>query len=221
MTNSEFKQVQFIGKRNLPLLMIALFAGAQGAGGGKAGDKKDDAKGDTAKMTAVAPAPEPTSDKLTEIRGRMADAFSKLQGTKFGTPEQKDASLELFKIENEEKAEIANIKKAEADAKVQEARNARIALLDNYDAATGDAKVTAREALINALIPNSASLAKKSGETGGEAKGGSKTEEIFKLMDAGATYESLTAAGYADGTIRSAAWKGGYKKGDGGTYVKS
>ena len=167
-------------------------------------------------------APEPTSAKLTEIRGKQSEAFAKLQGTKYQSDEYKAAKKELWQLDNDEAAEIANIKKAEADAKIAEARNARIKLVDDYDKATGDAKVAAREILVNELLARFAtsSPAKKSGDGTAKVAGGSKTEEIFKLMDGGATYDSLIAAGYADGTIRSAAWKGGYKKGAGGTYVK-
>lgn len=174
---------------------------------------------EAAKVAATVP--EPTSAKLTEIRAKQDEIFQqlKLQNDR-KSQDYKDLKLQDFKLDNEEKAEIANIKKAESDAKVAEARNARIALVDNYDKATGDAKVAAREILVNELLARYAtsSPAKKDGSVKGT--GGNKTNEIFALMDSGATYDSLIAAGYADGTIRSAAWKGQYKKGAGGTYVK-
>jgi hypothetical protein len=213
MTN--LQNLQLVGKRNLPLIMVA-FAGAQGAGSGKKADTKP-----ADKATEPVPTPEPTSAKLTEIRAKQAEVFATLQGLKFGTPEQKDASLQLFKLENEEKAEIANIKKAENDAKLQAARNERLKLIDDYDSATGDAKVAAREKLANELLARYATSSPAKRAAGGNGGGGNKTTEIFALMDGGSTYDDLIAAGYADGTIRSAAWKGGYKKGEGGKYVKS
>lgn len=58
-------------------------------------------------------------------------------------------------------------------------------------------------------------------QTGASTNGSkSKTDELFELMDAGKTYDELIASGYADGTIRSAAWKGSYGKNSDGSYTK-
>jgi len=182
-------------------------------------NEKKPATTEAANQTAQT-APELTSAKLVEIQGKTAEAFAKLQGTKYNSPEYKDAKLELFKLDNEEKAEIANIKRAEQDAKVAEARNARIALVDNYDKATGDAKVAAREILVNELLArfSASSPAKKSG---GEKSSGGKTksETIADMMAAGNTYDEMIAAGMGDGTIRTVAGNLKYRKNADGTYT--
>lgn len=101
----------------------------------------------------VTPPPAPaevTSPKLLEIRAAMDAIFAKQDAFTKDTPrkDKLDANLELFKLTNDEKAEQANIKKAEADAKIAEARNARVKMLDDLLSA-----YTASQAAIGSGMP--------------------------------------------------------------------
>lgn len=90
-----------------------------------------------ATASPAVPAAEVTSPKLVEIRTAMDAIFDKQATFTKETPraDKVAANVELFKLGNDEKAEIANIKKAENDAKIAEARNARVKMLDDLLAA--------------------------------------------------------------------------------------
>lgn len=194
--------------------------------------------------TASAAPVELTSDKLTALKAEYSAAWQKvISCTDPFAPETKDAKLALYKIENEMKAEQAGLQKAANDAKIAEARNQRIALntaqLDAHTAllavkadkkakpedvtAAENAFNTAKEAVENELLAKFAGSKPAKVTSDGSAKtsgGSSKTDEIFALFDSGKTYDEIISAGYADGTIRSAAWKGHYGKNSDGTYSK-
>lgn len=93
---------------------------------------KGDATAEEAKPApAHAPAPEPTSEKLTELKSKKKELYEKEVKAEYDSKEWLDLRLEGFKISEQIKAEIANIKKAESEAELQVKRNERIALLDN------------------------------------------------------------------------------------------
>lgn len=81
-----------------------------------------------------APAPEPTSEKLTDIRAKI-DAALNTDQSKFTRDQKLAINMQIFELGQDEKTEIANIKKAENEAKIQEARNAKIKMIDDLLAA--------------------------------------------------------------------------------------
>ncbi len=121
------------------------------------------------------------SAKVVELQSAAAEAFKALSGKTYGTPEFNDAKLALYKAEKLVEAQIADEKKAEAEQKIADLRNERIALRTNYRdailAGSGknatqeqkDAILAAETALDNALLPNHKSPAKtaEGGQTGG------------------------------------------------------
>lgn len=99
----------------------------------------NDAKVNATAAPAATPetAPEPTSEKLTEIRAKMDSLFAS-QKTITDRKLLLESNLEIYKLTQDEKTEIANIKKTESELKQQEAKNARIAMVDNLLAAHTD-----------------------------------------------------------------------------------
>jgi hypothetical protein len=149
--------------------------------------------------------------------------------------EMDTATLTMLKIKS---AINAFKSKAESEAKlakVAELRNAEVKHIDDLIAAAhehaiakkddkqaaADKLTELREAHINKALAKfvAPKALKVAGDGTAKVAGGNKTNEVFALFDAGKTYDEILAAGYADGTIRSAAWKGGYKKSN-GAYVK-
>lgn len=165
---------------------------------------------DTAAQPAAAepaePAkPEPTSDALTEIRANI-DALLASFSTLTDRKALLDANMQLFKLNESERAELAEIHKAEQLAKLAEARNLRVAFKNDFEAALRtelaymyetynqsdksqpfmdemnaktDATKAAGEKLVNELLTRfSASTPSKSVATGktGESKNASKSE---------------------------------------------
>lgn len=120
----------------------------------------------------------------------LAAAWQKLT---YGTPEYNDAKLALFKAEKLVDAKLSADKKAVAEQKEAEARQARIQLRTTYGAAIlaanakgagqaeKDALTAAEVALDNALLPNhkSPSAPKSEGSTGTR---GNVSAEIRSLI---------------------------------------
>ena len=111
------------------------------------------------------------SENLTKLKADKKTAFDvlrKIEDT--DSQEWLDAQMEVYKIGKQIEAEIANLKKAEADAILAEKRNERVKLLDNYDSAVlalsnlpknataeaknaaGDAVKNSREIIVNELL---------------------------------------------------------------------
>jgi len=165
----------------------------------------------------------------------MLNLATEIQKSGARSPESIALKLEGFRVDKLITGEIAEAAKAERDAKIAEARNERVKFVTNYKAAviahhiaktaeakqqTSDELAKHEEVLTNELLakhPVSTPSVKKDGT----AQKGNKTNEVFALFDAGQTYGQILSAGYADGTIRSAAWKGGYKKTAAGGYSKN
>lgn len=79
--------------------------------------------------TVVTPKPEVTSEQLLKIRADIdaaLDAQSKLTDRKA----RLDANIEIYKLQNLEKAEMANIARAENEKVVIEKRNERLKIAD-------------------------------------------------------------------------------------------
>lgn len=139
---------------------------------------------------AAAAAPKAESAKVLDLRKNAGLLFTALAATVYGTPEHNAAKMELYKAEKLIEAQIAEERKAEAEQKAAEARNARIALRQNYGTALlaanakgatqadKDALAAAELALDNALLPNHKSPAKTAEGTGGGGTKGATSEAI-------------------------------------------
>lgn len=184
-------------------------------------------------------APEPTSEKLTEIRGKMGTAWAEV--LKFPDPmskESKDARMAYFQLEQDEKAEIAGINKAANDAKLAEARSERLKLNSDMLAAyaillqlpktaTEVDKTAAKESFDKAKeIVDNELLAKyatsrpaRSTATTAAADGQTVTaksadrQEIVALYLQGKTHKDIEAAGFKRSTVWHAI--NDYKKANG------
>ncbi len=171
--------------------------------------------------TATVPAePVYTSEKLTALMAEGEKLAAEFQGKKYGTTEYNTAKLALLKHDKAIDEEINSIKKAIAEQKLAEQRQARIALADNFKIAvlantgkqanetTAAAEKDAYDALCNALLPsNKPAVAPKEGA--GER--GKTTSEIYDLlktridggMEPGAAVKEVIALGYSRGTVGS------------------
>lgn len=172
-----------------------------------------------------APAPL-TSEKLTELEAAHAAAWAVMITMKDPkAQETKDAKLAVWKIEGEIKAEEARLNKEAQDAKLTEARNARLSLnqnqLDAYAAllaVKADKKATpeqvqtaqtafdtAKEAVDNELLAKyaSSSPAKKSSstDTGTTSEKSANKAAILELARAGKTKKEIEDAGYKRSTV--------------------
>jgi len=96
--------------------------------------------------TAVAPAPAPTSEKLTALQAEKKTLVAAMLACTPDTPEMEAAMEAVYKQNGLIKAEIGEIKKAEHAVKVAEARNAKLALIANYDAARDALKALPKSA---------------------------------------------------------------------------
>lgn len=185
--------------------------------------KKTDAT--PAKVVAIV---EPQSELLTKLKSDKKAAWAEMR--KFedpDAPEAVEAKLAVYKIDQDIKAEIASLRKIEADAKIAEQRNARVALVDNYDAAVlaltnakkddkpaaQDEVNTAREVIVNELLaryatskPATGGTATTSGTKGATSKA---IVELYIANKAGGMNDTenkkaIEAAGYSRGTTGAA-----------------
>lgn len=176
-----------------------------------------------------APAAPPTVDELrSAYKSAAQHAFDIAMDDTKTDDEKMAATMASYKAQKAVNDRLASEKaeklKAEQTAKLAEAR-AHVCQLLGID----DAKLTAiiaddvARTSVQTVFGNKPVQAKPE-QTGKslvrESGGTSKTDEVYGLFDAGNTYDAIIAAGYADGTIRSAAWKGQYKKNADGTYTK-
>lgn len=182
---------------------------------------------DKTQTVALATKPEPTSEKLTAIRAEITKLEDiQITWTK-ATPrdERLKLNLELFKLGNDEKAEIANIEKAEREAKAMEARNAKISMIDELlaahvanNTAIGDKKMSIedknavnnkfhklRETVVNAVL-GSKPIAAVSGDKPAGTKGATG-QEIVDL------YDKYRAEGKTDKEARDAIKAAGHSRG--------
>ena len=83
----------------------------------------------------VVEAPAPTSEKLTEIDARIDGLYADLTANIADRTKAQEINMAIFKATQERTAELAAIKKHEADLKLQELRNQRVALVDELLAA--------------------------------------------------------------------------------------
>jgi len=176
---------------------------------------------------APAPAPEPTSEKLTALQKEAGDLWAAFGKTKYGTKEHNDAKKAMLLKEKEIDAEISDIRKKEAEAKIAELRSARIALRTNYKVAvlanagknanadTAAAEQAAETELDNMLLPAAGKPATTSATTTGEkGKTGQEIYDHLKTridggMDASDAVKEVIALGYSRGTVgsvRTANW---------------
>lgn len=75
----------------------------------------------------IAPVPEPTSAKLVELQSLKIAAQKLLTKTEVGTEDFDKSVLAITQIGDEIKKELANIKRLEAELKLADERNARVA----------------------------------------------------------------------------------------------
>jgi len=192
----------------------------------------------TESTTTAAPAKELTSEKLVQLKAQFAEAWAKMAGISDPfSKEAKDAKLETWKIEGEMKAELANLQKAENEARIAEQRNERLKLNQNQLdahaallALKGDKKATAeqiaeaqtafdtaKEAVDNELLAKyagSKSAAKVADGTAKEAgEKGKDRAAIIELYLAGKEQKEIIEAGYARSTVWHAI--NDYKKANG------
>lgn len=186
----------------------------------------------TAKVVTL-PEPEPTSPKLVEIRAAIDSKLSTDQ-SKLDRAGKLALNLEIFGLTNDEKTEIANIKKATAEAKSAEARNAKIKVADDYAAAAianhiaqNDKKLSLddknaandtfhklRETVINAIL-GSRPTATKDG-TATEKSTGTKGETGKKIVEA---FLANRATGMTDTENVKAIIASGFSRGTTGAVV--
>lgn len=178
-------------------------------------------------QTSAAPAemaaPVLTSDKLTELNSKRKEIAAKLRTIEdFDSNEYKDASLALWSVNGEIKAEQANIIRQQKDAEMAEARNARLALNTNQLAAylafknapknTPADKLaeletafnTAKEAVDNELLAkyaHSTPAKKAASENGTPAKTSVNKEAILEAARAGKNHTEIQEMGYARSTV--------------------
>lgn len=172
-------------------------------------------------------APVATSPKLEEIKDKIRSAYAEmLKHTDPFAKETKDAKLALWKLEGEMKAEEQAIMKAANDAKIAEARNARLVLnqtqLDAFAAyltAKADKKadpakvaelesayLAAKEVVDNELLAKYASSrpakAKVEGDTSAaEPRDNANKAAIIELYLAGKSHKEIEEAGYKRSTV--------------------
>lgn len=176
----------------------------------------------------VAPAPELSSPKLTELKGLYAEAWkAMLAMTDPFSKETKDAKLAVWKIEGDIKAEEQRIVKEQNDAKLTEQRNKRLELNKNQLSAyatllalQADKKAkpedvqtaqtafdTAKELVDNELLAKyAASSSAKKSQSDKDAKpetGEAKANKaaIIELFVAGKTQKEIEEMGYARSTV--------------------
>lgn len=181
-------------------LFMAVAAGIAGGGGGEVAR------------------PVIESEKLTTLKTQRKTLWNEMR--KIEDSESKeflDAKLAVWKIDGEIKAEEAAILKSINDAKIAEARNARLQLSANYKAAilanigkganqqTADAEAAALEILNNELLAKYAHSK--------PAKSSDGTEKTGKSSNVDATCWPLFAAGKSckeveteTGIARSTVW---------------
>lgn len=168
--------------------------------------------------------PEPTSEKLTAIRAEI-DAKLGIDQSKLDRKGKLDLNLEIYKLGNDERVEIANIEKAEREAKAMEARNAKISMIDELlaahvanNTAIGDKKMSIedknavnnkfhklRETVVNAVL-GSKPIAAVSGDKPAGTKGATG-QEIVDL------YDKYRAEGKTDKEARDAIKAAGHSRG--------
>lgn len=178
-----------------------------------------------APVAPATPAPAPTSEKLTDIRAKI-DAALNTDQSKFTRDQKLAINMQIFELGQDEKTEIANIKKAENEAKIQEARNAKIKMIDDLLAAhdannaaikskmTIDEKNSVndtfhklRENVVNAVLgskPTSAAVG--AGTTGTRGETGKKIVARYLELKAEGFYiteakKRIEAEGFARGTV--------------------
>lgn len=189
--------------------------------------------------TTQAVKPEPTSEKLEELKKAKSAAMASAASAQIAGDEKaaEDKFLEVYKISEDIKRELAAIKQHQAELLKKEKEAAIIKLFDAAieandanKAAIGDKSLSieeknelnnayqaAREVIVNRLL-GSRPVSEKTVVTKGTK--GANTNDISAAMDAGKTYDEMIAEGFKDGTIRSTAWKLQYAKNSDGTYTK-
>lgn len=90
---------------------------------------------ETKQAATPAPAPKPTSEKLTQLEAEKKQLVANMLKCEPDTPEMEAAMEAVYKQNGLIKAEIAEIRKAEQAAKIAEARNAKLAVIAKYDEA--------------------------------------------------------------------------------------
>jgi hypothetical protein len=181
----------------------------------------------TSIAAAIATEAAATSEKLQQLQQEAAAQWEAIKGLEFGSKEFNDGQLAMFKLQNAIKAEQAAIAAAEANRKAEEARNAKIAIVDNYAAAvlaaaakgaTDEQKAAAaamREQLVNLVVgAKVATATKPKGE--GEGEGASKGATAAAII---AEYLSHLNAGMSDTEARKATIAAGYSRGTTGAVV--
>jgi hypothetical protein len=93
------------------------------------------AVGAASAVQAAAAKPEPQSETLTKLREEYKTQWAKMAGLEPGSTEAESAMLETYKVKKAIEAEIANIRKAEAEAVLAEKRSAIVGKLDELLAA--------------------------------------------------------------------------------------
>lgn len=190
------------------------------------------------KLAADKKAAEPTSAKLTEIQSRIDAKLAEIDNAK-----DRKAKLllntELFKITNEETAEVANIRKAEQDQILADQRNLRAKLY--YDArdlifealrinndpnatleqkqAASEAEKTAGEKVVNELLKAFKPVASKTATNGQPTNGNGNGERGAVAKRIIAKFLENRAAGMDDTENKKAIQATGESRGTTGAVV--
>lgn len=163
----------------------------------------------TAAQTATVA--EPQSEKLTALNQELSDKWALMLTFKPGTKEARDANLEVYKVQKNIDAEIANIKQAENQKVLDEQRNQRVAMYDESivsfgraaglseeqiaEAQKNESYKALRENCVNALLAKYAA-SKPTGTIGGNgqtsAPKGATSKAIIEM------WEKNRAAGMSD-----------------------
>lgn len=183
--------------------------------------------------TQVAPL---TSEKLTSIEAAILAKNAEIKAAFLADADEatlEALNLEKFKLTADKKAEIANIQRANVEAAKIAARNARLAIRANFEAAviadyilqadkkadaeskaqSSEALAKQRESLDNELLGGKAvsvsvKAVKADGTTSGN--GGAKKAEIVAMyvaeLASGKNHTEAMAAVVAAGTPRGSAW---------------
>jgi hypothetical protein len=174
------------------------------------------AKVAAAPVVAAPVVAEPQSAKLTELRATYATLWATMIKQVAGSKEAMTASLDVFKTQKLVDAEIANIGKAAADAKLAEQRNARAKMADDLIAAVkagnADNIAAARELVVNELLAKYSHSSPAKTGTGTGTKGatsGAIREILLAEIASGHTVtdakKAAEAQGYSRGTTGAVA----------------
>lgn len=190
-------------------------------------------------VIAQAIKPEPTSEKLEQLKKAKTEAMAGAAKAQMSGDEKaaENGFMEVYKIGEDIKRELAAIKQHESEMLKKEKEAAIVKLFDDAidllresdkaqkGSGTMDEKNAAyhafgaaREVIINRLLGSRPAVAK--GESTPKGTKGASGQAIIDAMESGKTYDEMISEGHKDGTIRSIAWSEKFGKNPDGTYTR-